>query len=401
MTSGHFAAFTLDLPTMLFRHIRSFASLALVCAALTTTATAQGAPTGRIVGRVIDAASGQGVVGAGVQVVGTTIGAQSGVDGRYAISAVPAGTVTLQVRFIGYAQKTITGILLESGKTLEQNVTLAAATVKLTGMVVSASSERGTVNEALSGQRNATGVQNTITAEQIAKSPDANAAQAVQRVSGVTVQDNKYVFVRGLGERYTTSSLNGARVPSPEPEKRVVPLDMFPAGLLQSVTTIKTFTPDQQGDFSGALVDIKTREFPARRSGTLSLGSGYESGATGSSVLAAGTVGGEALGMVIGNRSLPAFVRYAGNFVNLNLTQGDKNLLINQFRNSWTPTTSTGAPLMNGSLSFGGNDPILFGHRIGYLVSGTLSSGTDIKNGQVRALADRGSVKGQTISVAR
>ncbi len=358
---------------------------------------AQSAPTGRIVGRVIDAANGQGVVGAGVQVVGTTIGALSGVDGRFAIVAVPAGTVTLQVRFIGYSPKTITGILLEAGKSIEQNVTLATATAKLSSMVVSASSERGTVNEALSGQRTATGVQNTITAEQIAKSPDANAAQAVQRVSGVTVQDNKYVFVRGLGERYTTSSLNGARVPSPEPEKRVVPLDMFPAGLLQSVTTIKTFTPEQQGDFSGALVDIKTREFPARRTGTLSLGSGYESGATGSSILAAGTVGGEAFGMVNGNRALPGFVRYAGNFANLNLTQGDKNLLVSQFRNSWTPTTSTGSPLMNGSLSFGGNDPILFGHRIGYLVSGTLSSGTDIKNEQVRALADRGSVKGQTI----
>ena len=93
-------------------------------------------------------------------------------------------------------------------------------------------------------------------------------------MSGVTVQDGKYVFVRGLGERYTTSSLNGARVPSPEPEKRVVPLDMFPAGLLQTITTSKTFTPDQQGDFSGALVDIKTKEFPATRTGALQFGSG-------------------------------------------------------------------------------------------------------------------------------
>ena len=112
------------------------------------------------------------------------------------------------------------------------------------------------------------GVVNSVTAEQIAKSPDGDAAQAVQRVSGVTVQDGKYVFVRGLGERYTTSSLNGARMPSPEPEKRVVPLDMFPAGLLQTITTSKTFTPDLQGDFSGALVDIRTREFPAQPHGS-------------------------------------------------------------------------------------------------------------------------------------
>ena len=78
-------------------------------------------------------------------------------------------------------------------------------------------------------QRNATGIVNSVTTEQIERSPDSDAAQAVQRVSGVTVQDGKYVFVRGLGERYTTASLNGARLPSPEPERKVVPLDLFPS----------------------------------------------------------------------------------------------------------------------------------------------------------------------------
>ncbi len=85
----------------------------------------------------------------------------------------------------------------------------------------------------------------------------------MKRVSGVTVQDGKYVFVRGLGERYTTTSLNGARVPSPEPEKKVVPLDLFPSSLLDAITTSKTFTPDQPGDFSGAEVNLRTRSFPA------------------------------------------------------------------------------------------------------------------------------------------
>jgi hypothetical protein len=118
---------------------------------------------------------------------------------------------------------------------------------------------------------NALNIVNGISAEQIARSPDSDASEAVQRVSGVTVQDGRYVFVRGLGERYTTTSLNGARVPSPEPERRVVPLDLFPAGLLQSVTTSKTFTPDQPGDFSGAA--YSTQDFrPAPASFTLGTG---------------------------------------------------------------------------------------------------------------------------------
>jgi outer membrane receptor protein involved in Fe transport len=358
---------------------------------------AQSATTGRIVGRVIDVATGQPIIGAAVQLVGTTQGAQSGVEGRYAVTSIPAGTVSILVRRIGYSPKTVTGLVVAAGQSVELNVSLATANVSLQAVTVSATKERGTVSEALSGQKNAQGVVNSVTSEQIAKSPDANAAQAVQRVSGVTVQDGKYVFVRGLGERYTTASLNGARVPSPEPEKRVVPLDLFPSGLLQNITTIKTFTPDQQGDFSGALVDIRTKEFPARRSWSANLGSGYEQGATGSDLLQASSAGGENFANVGNNRALPGLVRQAGNLVALNLNQGDKNLLISQFRNSWTPASATGSPLLNGSLSVGGNDPILFGHRLGYLFSGTYSNGSDAKTDQVRAQADRGTTRGQTI----
>jgi outer membrane receptor protein involved in Fe transport len=114
--------------------------------------------------------------------------------------------------------------------------------VQLAEISVSAA-ERGTVNRALEEQRNAAGIVSAVSSEQIARSPDSDAGQAVQRVSGVTVQDGKYVYVRGLGERYTTTSLNGARIPSPEPERKVVPLDLFPSALLEGITTSKTFTP--------------------------------------------------------------------------------------------------------------------------------------------------------------
>src|SRR5262249_1522512 len=151
------------------------------------------------------------------------------------------------------------------------------------------------------------------------------AAQAVQRVSGVTVQDGRYVFVRGLGERYTTASLNGARVPSPEPEKRVVPLDLFPSGLLQTVTTSKTFTPDQQGDFAGASVDIRTREFPARRTISAQFMGGYTAGTSGAKLLSPRGVGGENLGMVGTGRELPSLVASLGNFQGLTLNHADQN----------------------------------------------------------------------------
>ena len=118
-----------------------------VAAQAPTSATS--VATGRIVGRIVDAESGQGLTDVGVQLVGTTVGTMSGVDGRFVLLKVPAGTVTLQARRIGYAPKTITGIMLPADGALELNVSLSQATVRLTAQVVTAAAERGTVNEAL------------------------------------------------------------------------------------------------------------------------------------------------------------------------------------------------------------------------------------------------------------
>ena len=360
----------------------------------------ESAPVGRIVGRVIDATTGQGLTDVGVQIVGTTLGAVSGVEGRYAVANVPAGTITVQVRRLGYAPKTVTGILLDAGQTLEQNITMQPTTVQLQAMQVTAAGERGTVSEALDQQRTATGIVNAVTSEQISRSPDSDAAQAVQRVSGVTVQDGGTVFVRGLGERYTTTQLNGTRMPSPDPERRVVPLDLFPSGLLQTITIAKTFTPDQSGDFSGAQVDIRTREFPARRQTVSSLTVGVNGASLGDRVLSAPRVGGERIAFVGSKRNLPALFDQVGNFQAITLNQGDKNLLVSSFRNAWTPDRTSAGPNSSTSISVGGNDPVL-GQRIGYLLSGTYSASTDVRASERRALATRGTSPGSTIETDR
>ncbi len=324
----------------------------------------------------------------------------SGVDGRFTIPRVPAGTVTLQARLIGYAPKTVTGIMLPADRTIDQNISLAQSAAILAATVVTATNERGSVSEALNTQKTAIGIVSAVTVEQIAKSPDSDAAQAAQRVSGVTVQRGGNVFVRGLGERYTTTQLNGTRVPSPEPEKRTVPLDLFPSSLIEAITTSKTFTPDQQGDFSGAQVEIKTREFPAIRQYSATMTFGYNQGATGSDILAAFRAGGERAANVGNKRDLPSTLRSLGNLQGINLTQADENYLISQFRNSWTPNPAWAAPNFSSSLSIGGNDPV-FGQRIGYLLSGTYSLSNEARTDQVRALADRGSEPGSTVEQDR
>ncbi|MGH7537231.1 MAG: TonB-dependent receptor, partial [Gemmatimonadales bacterium] len=247
------------------RQIRTLAIVALVGLLAGRSLTAQEPTVGRVAGRILNASTGEPIPGAQVTILGTSIAMITDWTGRFALVGVPAGRWSITVRAIGYTPKTVADVEVRPDAAVPLDISLGAAIVQLEGVTVTAAQERGSVSAALDQQRTSSQIVNAVTSEQIAKSPDGDAGEAVRRVSGVTVQDGKYVFVRGLGERYTTTSLNNARIPSPEPDRKVVPFDLFPSNLLESITTAKTFTPDQPGDFSGAAVNLKTREFPLQR----------------------------------------------------------------------------------------------------------------------------------------
>jgi hypothetical protein len=338
--------------------------------------------TGRIVGRVVETEQGNPISGAQVEIIGTALATTTALDGRYAVQGIPAGPVSVRVRMIGFAPKLVTGVVVPSGGTAVQDIAMRAAAVQLAEIAVTAEAERGTVNRALDEQRNALNIVNSVSAEQIARSPDSDAGQAVQRVSGVTVQDGKYVFVRGLGERYTTTSLNGARIPSSEPERKVVPLDLFPSGLLEGITTSKTFTPDQPGDFSGAQVNLKTREFPARRVLTFSMSAGFNDAATGQDVFKAPTVGTEWIGFPGGERKLPDPIRAAGSLTGV--TSDQANQFIGMFRNAWSARNGNGSANGGFGASLGGEG--LLGKPVGYLASFNYSYGQEIRDHETKGL---------------
>jgi outer membrane receptor protein involved in Fe transport len=372
-----------------------------VLAALVMLLSASPAPleaqeTGRIVGRVVESGQGSPVAGAQVEMVDGPARAVSALDGRYLLEDVPVGPVAIRVRMIGFAPKVVTGVAVEAGRTTAQDIALAAEAVQLAEISVSAAAERGTVNRALEEQRNAAGIVSAVSSEQIARSPDSDAGQAVQRVSGVTVQDGKYVYVRGLGERYTTTSLNGARIPSPEPERKVVPLDLFPSALLEGITTSKTFTPDQPGDFSGAQVDLKTREFPAGRVLTFSTSVGLNSAVTGRTLPRAPRTGTEWLGFAGDERQLPAAVPDPAALAAMNQTE--RIPVINSFRDVWNGRQGDAGPNGSMALSLGGEDPV-FGQRFGYIGSFTYSYNQETRRDESRASAFPGPTPEQATPV--
>ena len=380
-----FFAAALALPVSLSAQIDTAAAPAPTPATADSAVVGTATGTGRIVGKVVDARTGQGLSDVAIQVVGTTTGTSSGLEGRYGLGKVTAGTVTLHIRRLGFAAKTVTGITLDAGRTIEQDIALDPVTISLETQVVTAQVERGSVNAALDKQRTATGVVNSVTREQISKSPDSDAAQAVQRVSGVTVQDGKYVFVRGLGERYTTTSLNGARIPSPEPERKVVPLDLFPASLIQTVTTSKNFTADQPGDFSGAQVDIRTREFPLGRETEFSTSFGHNAAATNRGLVVAPTLGRDWLGFAGSERQLPSQLAEP---MPQQPSQTAVNSIVQSFRNAWSPMSKEGAPNRSFGVTTGGSKPFGNSSQAGYVAALSYSYNQELRDREVRAYAE-------------
>lgn len=347
-----------------------------------------GGPDSRILGRILDAETMRPLPGAQVQILGTNVGSVAGVEGRYLLRPVQPGTVDLQVTMLGFAPKVIRGVEVPAGDGVQLDVFLEPAAVELEGITVSAAQERGSTVAALREQRAAVGIRNAIVAEQISRSPDGDAAQAIKRVSGVSVQDGKFVFVRGLGERYTVASLNGSRVPSPEPERKVVPLDLFPTNLIQSISASKTFTPAEPGDFSGAAVDIRTKEYPLRRQFSFSASTGYHPDVVGKTILRAPSAGLEWFAFGTGPRKLPAAARQ----VQVDLPRGPEvNRVINSFRNVWSVREGKGSLPFSWSASVGGTDPLFStGQELGYLFSLTYSLSDEVHLDQRRAKAGTG-----------
>src|SRR5262245_8995459 len=218
---------------------------------------------GTIKGVVLDKTSGDPVIEAGVEVVGTGVKAKTDLDGRYAVK-VPPGEYEVRIFAPLYQATRLQKIAVRANEVTKADATLASAGQANVEVVeVIAQAKKATEATQLLKRQKAATVSDNVSAEAIAKSPDASAGEVVKRVPAVTVKnDNRYVYVRGLGERYSSAILDGSRLPSPDPDKRVVPLDLFPSAFIDSLSIIKSYQPDLPGDFAGGLVDINLREFP-------------------------------------------------------------------------------------------------------------------------------------------
>lgn len=221
------------------------------------------AQNGTIRGQVIEDDTGEPLIGATVLIEGTTNGTATDLDGKFSLS-VAAGTYTLQISFVSFETQKITGVEVKANEvTVINNVRLGSGGgMDLEEIVVEAKTMKNSESALLTMQKKASVVLDGISSEQFSRIGDSDAASAVKRVTGVSVEGGKYVYVRGLGDRYSKTSVNGADIPGLDPNRNTVQMDLFPSNLLDNIMVYKTFSPDLPGDFSGGLVRLETKDFP-------------------------------------------------------------------------------------------------------------------------------------------
>ena len=215
-------------------------------------------------GQVTDAQTKEALIEATVKVLaGAPKSALTDVDGHYRL-ALPPGKYDLRVFYDVYEGRRITGVSVEAGKATRLDVQLSADVGAVQEVVVEARADRRAEGALLQERKKAATVSDAISAQEIARTPDSSASDAVKRVVSATVVEGRFVLLRGLGGRYAVTLLNGALLPSPEPDEPSVPLDLFPTSLLANLNVMKSYTADLPGTFGGGTLLIETNSYPSQ-----------------------------------------------------------------------------------------------------------------------------------------
>ncbi|MBE7176172.1 MAG: TonB-dependent receptor [Mucilaginibacter polytrichastri] len=318
---------------------------------LVLQAGAQAAGAGKITGRVTDKKSGQTVIGATVKIDRSAAAAATDVEGRYTLNNIAAGKYTLLVSYVGYQPKSISDIEVKAGQVVQLDVVMEeAGSQQLQEVVIRTSFRKETVNALYAQQKNSAAISDGISADIIRKSPDKNTSEVLKRVSGTTIQDNKFVIIRGLSDRYNTSLLDNSPLPSTEPNRKAFSFDIVPSNLIENIVINKTATPDLPGDFAGGAVQILTRDIPDRNFTSVQIGAGYNSQTTFKDFRFGPRGGLDYLGFDDGGRALPG-----GNMpatrAGLEQLTGQQNLAAQlEFNNGFRPQIAKALP--NSNLQF-------------------------------------------------
>ncbi|MGD2003629.1 MAG: TonB-dependent receptor [Flavobacteriales bacterium] len=340
--------------------------------------TATFAQNGIIRGTVYEDETSEALFYANAQIPSTGAVAFTDFDGNFELQVAP-GTYSLEISFLGLATLVIPDVTVEAGKVVAfENLRLKPSTNELMTVTVTASAMRNTESALLDVKKKSATVMDGISAQNFKRIGDGNAATAVTRVPGVSIQGGKYVFVRGLGDRYTKTQLMSMDIPGLDPDRNSLQMDIFPTNILQNIVVLKTLTADLPADFSGGLVNIELVDFPTEKTLNISSSLGYTPGMHLVQGLGYQGSATDFLGFDAGYRNNPL----PGNYI----YEGIPNPALDdpittELTESFKPVLSAQAKTMplNGSLGISGGNQIKKenGKTVGYNGSFSYKANTD------------------------
>lgn len=233
------------------------------------------AQNGIIRGAVYDETTGEPMISVTIMVEGTIKGTVTDLDGKFNLPIEP-GVYNLRVSFVSYETVTIPDVKVKPGEvTLIDNLMLKSSTIGLSEVTVSASMKRNTEGAIMSIKMQSPNLIDGISSVNFRKMGDSDAASSMKRVPGVSVEGGKYIYVRGLGDRYTKTILNGVDIPGLDPDRNTMQMDIFPTSLIDNILVHKSFSAELPADFTGGVVDIAVKDFPDQKKGNLNFSSSY------------------------------------------------------------------------------------------------------------------------------
>lgn len=284
---------------------------------------------------------------------GSTIPVRSDMDGNYKLKNLGSGKHTILFRFPEYKPVEMKDIVVKAGDKLEINVKLEPSAQEIGEFTVKGTMDKGGTASLEKDKQNAATVSDGTSSEEMKKRPDNKASDALKRISGASIQDNKFVVIRGLNDRYNAAFINGAPLPSSESDKKAFSFDIFPSMMLDNIVILKTATPDLPGEFAGGVININTKNPKDTNFQSISIGSSYNTLTTFKNFKT--YEGGKLdwLGLDNGARGLSSQIPSTKDFVSLNASE--KGRLAQEITPSWAIDSKMAMPNLNLQYGLGRN----------------------------------------------
>jgi TonB-dependent receptor len=305
------------------------------------------------------------LAGVSVKIIGGG-GLSTDIEGRFSLNLAPGKKYELEFSAIGYETKNITEVDVTAGQVNELNITLqvkAKAGENVTITARTSSARKETVNSVIAFQKNTNTVASVISAESIRRSPDKNTGEVLKRTPGASIQEGRFIIVRGLADRYNQAMLNGILLTSTEPDRKTFSFDLIPANMIDNIIINKAFVPEYPGEWAGGLIQVNTKDIPSKGFFNIQLGTGFNTQSTGKAFFK-DAQGGKMdwLGTDDGTRALPTSYTRKAEFDQLSPAQ--KTAIGKQLRSNWAPVENSAGPNVSFQAN-GGFTTKLFGKAFG------------------------------------